>query len=357
VKLQRGHLGGRLDVDSGVSYISAVPTLRRLAKAGILACAAAAGAAFAGSFDQKPPKPPAPAENPPTKAKVELGKLLFFDKRLSRDFTVSCATCHDPHKGWTDQRPTPIGVRSQLGDRNTPTVLNAAYLPALFWDGRAASLEEQAKDPISNPKEMDMTHAEAAARIAAVPGYARPFKRAFGDKTVTIDRIVQALASFERTLVAAGSPYDRYAAGDAGALGPDAVRGLALFRGKAACESCHSGPNFTDGLFHDVGVGAQRKVPDLGRFVATKLDGDRGAFKTPTLRNLDDTAPYMHDGSVATVAEAIDYFDRGGQPDARLSPLLRPLKLSAGEKSDLLAFLRSLNGDKRIIDEPKALPQ
>jgi len=346
-----------LDAVGDVSYIYAVPTLRYLARALILSCALISCGAFADSFDKKPPKPPAPADNPPTKAKIELGKLLFFDKRLSRDFTASCATCHDPRKGWSDQRPTPIGVRSQLGDRNTPTVLNSAYLSDFFWDGRATSLEMQAKDPITNPKEMDMTLDEAAARIAAVPGYARPFKRAFGDKTVNIDRIVQAIASFERTLVAAGAPYDRYAAGDAAALGPEAVRGLALFHGKAGCANCHSGPNFTDGLFHNVGVGAQRKLPDLGRYVATKRDGDRGAFKTPTLRNLDDTAPYMHDGSIATVAEAIDYFDRGGQPDARLSPLLRPLGLDAREKSDLLSFLQSLNGDKLVMEEPKTLPQ
>jgi cytochrome c peroxidase len=292
-----------------------------------------------------------------TTAKTRLGKLLFFDKRLSRDHTVACASCHDPRKGWTDQRPTPIGVRSQIGDRNAPTLLNAAYLPALFWDGRAPSLEEQAKSPIANPQEMDLTHAEAAARIAAVPGYARYFKRAFGDKTVSIDRIVQSIASFERTLVAAGSPYDRYEAGDRAALSEEAVRGLELFRGKAGCAACHTGRNFTDGLFHNLGVGAQRKQQDPGRFIVTKRAGDDGAFKTPTLRNLDDTAPYMHDGSQPTLAGVVDFFDRGGQPNPQLSPLIAPLHLKSAEKAALLAFLKSLNGDKLIVAEPKSLPQ
>ncbi|NNN06158.1 MAG: c-type cytochrome [Elusimicrobia bacterium] len=301
--------------------------------------------------------PPAPADNPTTKARVTLGRLLFFDKRLSRDLTVNCATCHDPRKGWTDGRPTPIGVRSQLGDRNTPTVLNAAYLPALFWDGRAATLEDQTKGPIANPKEMDMTLPEAAARIAAIKGYARYFRRAFGDEAATIDRIAKALAAFERTITAAGSPYDRYAAGDRSALSPAAARGLALFRGRAGCANCHSGPNFTDGQFHDIGVGAQRRIPDPGRFAATGRDGDRGAFKTPTLRNLDDTAPYMHDGSLATLADVLDFLDRGGQPDPRLSALIRPLGLTGAEKADLLAFLKSLDGDKHVVEAPVSLPR
>jgi len=321
------------------------------------ACRTAPGAVR--SFDPPPglPKPPAPPDNPPTRAKAELGRLLYFDKRLSRDFTVNCATCHNPRKGWTDQLPTPIGVRSQHGDRSAPTILNAAYLPSLFWDGRVASLEEQAKEPIANPREMDLTHAEAAARVGAARGYRRRFKSAFGDETVTIERISQAIATFERTLLSADAPYDRWAAGDAAALPADARRGLALFQGKARCGLCHPAPLFTDALFHNVGVGAQRRQPDLGRYVVTKRAGDRGAFKTPTLRNLSDTAPYMHDGSQAALAEVIDYFDRGGQPDPQLSPLMRPLSLSATEKAELLAFLRSLGGGKVIVEEPKALPQ
>lgn len=327
-------------------------------KRSVLGALAAAALLAGGSAPSRAlPKPEAPKDNATTKSKVALGRLLFFDKRLSRDSTVSCSTCHDPRKGWTDQRPTPIGVRSQIGDRNAPTLLNAAYLPIFFWDGRAGSLEEQAKEPISNPKEMDMTHAEAAARIGAIRGYARYFKRAFGDKKVTIERIVAAIASFERTITAAGSPYDRYVAGEATALSPAGARGLALFQGRAGCSSCHSGPNFTDGLFHNVGVGAQRQQPDVGRYVVTKREGDRSAFKTPTLRNLADTAPYMHDGSQATLAEVVDFFDRGGQPDPRLSALVKPLGLTAAEKEDLLAFLQGLNGDKVVVEEPKEMPR
>jgi cytochrome c peroxidase len=303
------------------------------------------------------PKPVAPPDDPPTRAKAVLGRLLYFDKRLSRDFTVNCATCHDPRKGWTDQLPTPIGVHSQHGDRSAPPVLNAAYSKIFFWDGRAASLEEQVKEPIANPREMDLSHAEAVARIAAIPGYRRYFKSAFGDKTVTIDRIAQAVATFERTVIGAGSPYDRFAGGDATALTPDAQRGLTLFQGKARCAVCHPSPLFTDDGFHNIGVGMQRRQLDLGRAGITKRDGDLGAFKTPTLRNLTDTAPYMHDGSQVSLAETLDYFDRGGQPNPRLSPLIRPLGLSAAEKADLIAFLRSLDGEKLIVEEPKTLPQ
>jgi len=302
-------------------------------------------------------KPPAPKDNPTTPAKAALGKLLFFDKRMSLDGTVSCATCHDPRKGWTDQRPTAIGVRQQLGRRNTPTVLNAAYHETQFWDGRAPSMEEQAKDPISNPKEMGLTHDQAVARIAAVKGYERYFKDAFGDPTVTIERIVQAESSFQRTLLTGDSPYDRYVAGKRDALKTNAVRGLAIFNGKASCASCHSGPDMTDGRFHNVGAGMHRRVQDLGRYEVTKQDKDKGAFRTPPLRNLSDTFPYMHDGSLATLEQVVEFFDRGGHPNPWLNSEIKPLRLSAEEKRDLLSFLVALNGDKVLVAEPQRLPQ
>lgn len=302
-------------------------------------------------------KPPVPKDNPLTAANIKLGKLLFFDKRMSLDGTVSCATCHDPKKGWTDQRPTTIGVRQQLGRRNSPTILNAAFHETQFWDGRAATMEEQAKDPISNPKEMALTHEQATARIAAVKGYARYFKAAFGDSKVTIERIVQALGSFQRTIITGDSPYDRYLAGDRKALKPEAVRGLAVFNGKASCASCHSGPDLTDGRFHNVGAGMQRRVQDLGRYEVTKHDSDKGSFKTPMLRNLSDTFPYMHDGSLATLEEVVDYFDRGGLPNPHLDPGVKPLGLTEEEKRSLVSFLRALNGDRVLVAEPKRFPQ
>lgn len=303
------------------------------------------------------PKPSAPKSNVTTPAKVALGKLLFFDKRMSLDGTVSCATCHDPRKGWTDQRPTTIGVRQQLGRRNTPTILNAAYHETQFWDGRALTMEEQAKDPISNPKEMGLSHAEATARIAEIKGYERHFLAAFGDTNITIELIVQALGSFQRTILTNDSPYDRYLAGARTALTKDATRGLAIFNGKGSCASCHTGPDLTDGRFHNVGAGMQRRVQDLGRYEVTKKDADKGAFRTPPLRNLSDTFPYMHDGSLATLEQVIEFFDKGGHPNPWLNSEIKPLSLSVEEKRDLLSFLAALNGDKVLISEPKRLPQ
>ena len=302
-------------------------------------------------------RPLDPKDNPTTQEKVALGKMLFFDKRLSLDKTVSCATCHDPRKGWTDQRPTTIGVRQQLGRRNSPTILNAAFHETQFWDGRALTMEEQAKDPISNPKEMGITHEQAVARIAEVNGYKRYFKVAFGDSKVTIERIVQAVGSFQRTILTGGSPYDRYLAGERAALKTDAARGLAIFNSKGRCASCHSGADLTDGRFHNVGAGMHRRVQDLGRYEVTKQDADKGAFRTPTLRNLSDTFPYMHDGSLATLEQVIEFFDKGGHPNPGLNPDIKPLGLSVDEKRDLVSFLGALNGDRVLIAEPKLLPQ
>lgn len=306
---------------------------------------------------QARPKPSDSKDNPTTKSKVKLGKLLFFDKRMSLDGTVSCASCHDPKKGWTDQRPTAIGVRQQLGRRNSPTVLNAAYRETQFWDGRAHSMEEQAKGPLSDPKEMGLTHDQAVARIAAIKGYESYFTAAFGDPKVSLERIVQALGSFQRTILTGGSPYDLHLVGKRRALEEDAQRGLALFNGKARCASCHTGPDLSDGRFHNVGAGMQRRVQDLGRYEVTKEDKDRGAFRTPILRNLSDTFPYMHDGSLATLEEVIDYFDRGGQANPWISPDMKPLGLTGPEKKDLAAFLLALNGDKVLTSAPTRFPQ
>lgn len=299
---------------------------------------------------------PVPEDNPQTKEKIELGRLLYFDKRLSRDSTVSCATCHDPSKGWTDQAPVSAGINGQKGGRSAPTVLNAAYLELQFWDGRAPSLEEQAKGPIQNPIEMGFTHEEAVARIAAVKGYRKLFKKAFGDDAVTIDRIAKAIASFERTAVTGNAPYDRFEAGDKSALTEAQQRGMALFFGKANCSVCHTGKSFTDGDFHNIGVGMLAAKPDLGRFEVSKEERLKGAFKTPTLRNLSDTAPYMHDGSQKTLEEVVDYYDRGGEKNEWLSGDIRPLALTKEERADLVAFLKALDGDKVVVAAPKRFP-
>jgi cytochrome c peroxidase len=300
--------------------------------------------------------PDVPEDNPLTKAKVELGKLLYFDKRLSRDGSVSCATCHDPKKGWTDQAPVSTGIKGQKGTRSSPTVLNSAYLDVQFWDGRAASLEEQAKGPIQNPVEMGFTHEEAVKRLAGIKGYPPLFKAAFGDPAVSIDRVAKAIASFERTVITGNAPYDRQEA-KKGDMKPAARRGMALYFGKANCSVCHSGPSFTDSQFHNLGVGMSAAKPDLGRYDQTKREADKGAFKTPTLRNLKDTAPYMHDGSQKTLAEVVAFYNKGGEKNPHLSDKMRPLNLTAAEQKDLLAFLDALNGDPVAVKEPTAFPK
>jgi cytochrome c peroxidase len=297
-----------------------------------------------------------PADNPMTAAKVALGKLLYFDGRLSRDGTVSCATCHDPAKGFTDQAPVSTGVEGKKGTRSAPTVVNTAFNLFQFWDGRSPSLEEQAKGPIENPVEMATTHAVCVKKIAEVVGYKPLFRAAFGTEEVTIDRIAQAIASFERTVLSGNSAWDRYVAGQKDALSESAARGLELFEGKALCTRCHVGFNLTDGIFHNLGVGMKAAKPDLGRFVVTKAKEDTGAFKTPTLRDLQRTAPYMHDGSQATLEEVVDFYDRGGEPNPWLDVKVVKLGLSAQEKADLLAFLRSLEGDWKP-EPPPALPK
>ena len=298
-----------------------------------------------------------PADNPPTAAKVELGKMLYFDGRMSKDGTVSCATCHDPAKGFTDQLPVSKGIRGQLGGRNAPSVINSAFNLFQFWDGRAATLEEQAKGPIANPIEMGASHELCVATIASIQGYKPLFVAAFGSPEVTIDRIAQAIASFERTVLSGNSAWDRHVyANDATALSDSAKRGLELFEGKANCTRCHVGFNLSDSLFHNLGVGMAATKPDLGRYEVTKDEKDKGAFKTPILRDLLKTAPYMHDGSVTTLEAVVELYDRGGEANPWLDPKMVKLGLSAQEKQDLVAFLRSLEGDWKPV-APPALPK
>jgi cytochrome c peroxidase len=298
-----------------------------------------------------------PEDNPITPAKIELGKLLYFDPRLSVDGTISCATCHDPQKAFTDHRPVARGVGDEEGRRNSPTVLNAAYHYFQFWDGRAGSLEEQAKGPIENPVEMAMPHDLAVQRLRSIEGYRPYFEAAFGDGAVDMDRVAKAIATFERTLLSGNSAWDRYVYGDEeDALDPAAQRGLALFEGKANCTRCHLGFHLTDGLFHNLGVGMDSEEPDLGRYEVTGQEQDKGAFKTPTLRDIQRTGPYMHDGSVKTLEEVVDLYVRGGEENPWLDVNMEPLDLDEQEIQDLLAFLRSLEGDWKPV-EPPALPE
>ncbi len=298
-----------------------------------------------------------PDNNPLTPEKIELGKMLYFEKRLSKDGTVSCATCHDPKKGFTDQSTFSTGINGQKGTRNSPTVINAGYNLFQFWDGRAPSLEEQAKGPIENPVEMGNTHTAVVGNIQKIEGYKPYFKSAFGDDSVTIDRIAQAIASFERTILSGNSAWDRHTQNkDQTALSESAKRGLVLFEGKARCTQCHVGFNLSDGVFHNIGVGMKAEKPDLGRFEQSKQEKDKGAFKTPILRDLLKTAPYMHDGSVKTLEEVIDLYNRGGEPNQWLDPKMKPLDLTKDESADLLEFLKSLEGDVPQVDEPK-LPE
>lgn len=296
--------------------------------------------------------PDVPADNPVTGAKVDLGKKLYFDKRLSRDGTVSCATCHDPAKGWTDQAPVSSGIHDQKGGRSAPTVLNSAYMEFQFWDGRAKTLEDQAKGPIQNPIEMGFTHEACVGKLHSIKGYAPLFKKAFGDETIDIDRVAKAIATFERTILTGNAPYDRWQAGDKKAMSASAVRGFNLFHGKASCAFCHDGFNFSNSDFHNLGVGMQAAKPDLGRYDQTKADEDKGKFKTPTLRNLKHTAPYMHDGSQKTLAEVVDFYNRGGEKNAQLDGRIKPLNLAKEESADLLAFLDALNGDTVAVKAP-----
>lgn len=323
----------------------------------------AAPARAAGAYAAKVPlglkgAPDDPDDNPTTAEKVALGKALYFDKRLSADGTVSCATCHDPSKGWTDRSPVSTGIKGQKGGRSAPTVLNAAYMDVQFWDGRAPSLEEQAKGPIQNPIEMGSTHELTVKRLAGIKGYAPLFQAAFGDETVDIGRVAKAIAAFERTVLTGNSPYDRWQAGDKTAMSAAAVRGFNLFNDpkRANCSICHDGFNFSDSDFHNLGVGLKAKKPDLGRYEITKAEKDKGAFKTPTLRNLADTAPYMHDGSEKTLKQVVEFYNRGGEKNPQLDGRIRPLGLKPAEVDDVVAFLDALNGDKVLIAPPE-LPE
>lgn len=301
------------------------------------------------------PPVPTPLDNPQTDEKVRLGRMLYFDGRLSRDGSVSCATCHKPETGWANRSPTDTGIGGQVGGRNSGTIIDAAYMRFQFWDGRAGSLEAQAVGPIANPIEMGETLENVVRKLDAIPGYRSAFERVFGTG-VTADGIAKAIAAFERTIIAGPSPYDRHLAGDRHALSRSALRGLALFNGKGHCSACHSGPTFSDQGFHNLGIGTDAAQPDIGREQVTHDPADRGRFKTPGLRNVAETPPYLHDGSEPTLAAVVELYDRGGVPNPNLDPMMLPLALTDREKADLVAFLEALTGPVAPVTAPTLPP-
>lgn len=353
-----------------------------LAAASVAALASSASAEE-GVLPALPPgvlEPEIPADNPPTAAKVELGRRLYFDARLSTDGTIACATCHAPESAFADPRETATsaGAGGALGARNAPTVLNAAFLATQFWDGRAATLEEQAAQPITNPIEHGFADAAAAeAKLRALPEYAPLFAEAFGEGEITLARAAQAIATFERTLISLDAPIDKFLAGDAGAISESARRGWELFNGKARCNTCHGHievlPFFTDDLFHNLGVGIERvqnfdalaarvaealaagqsieslqlsgaEADELGRAMVSGEPKDIGAFKTPQLRNVALTAPYMHDGSEPTLISVMELYDRGGNKNRYLSGEMQALQLTETERADLVALMHTFTG-------------
>jgi cytochrome c peroxidase len=305
-----------------------------------------------------------PDDNPYTPEKAELGRLLFFDKRLSSDGTIACASCHDPKKAFTDGAAVSTGIGGQRGGRSAPTVINRAYSTLQFWDGRASSLEDQARGPIANSLEMTH-HKEASAahqtcvkRLREIPGYAERFQKVFGTRDFTIDHVAQAIATFERTVLSGNAPFDRYKAGDTKAMTEAQVRGMNVFYEKSACDACHIGFNFSDGSYANIGIGMDSKKPDLGRYTITHREEDKGAFKVPTLREIEHTGPYMHDGRFKTLEEVVEHYNKGGIKNPQLDSRMKPLNLTEQDKKDLVEFLKALSGEGwQHIKAPTEFPQ
>jgi cytochrome c peroxidase len=287
---------------------------------------------------------PIPEDNPITEERVALGRLLFFDPLLSIDGSTSCSSCHRPDQAFSDSVRFSRGVYGRTGRRNAPSILNVAYREAFFWDGRATTLEQQVLVPIQDTLEMALTLPILEARLHADAVYSRAFERAFGEPASS-ENVARAVASYLRTLRSANSDADRFRShGDTAALTPLARRGFELFVGKGRCTSCHVGATLADAEFHNTGVAWRTgSVTDSGRFTISGTAQDVGAFKTPSLRNLALTAPYMHDGSLLTLTDVIDFYDRGGNRNPYLDPMIRPIGFSSDEKAALLAFLHSLS--------------
>jgi cytochrome c peroxidase len=302
-----------------------------------------------------------PADNPITKEKVELGRLLFFDKRLSANNTIACASCHIPALAFTDGQPVSTGINSQQGGRSAPTAINRGFSTAQFWDGRAATLEDQSIGPFANLIEHGFaSHDELIKKINSIKGYKKLFSDVYGKKKLTKENVGRAIAAFQRTLISGNSPFDRFDYdGDQKAISESAKRGKNLFFDKARCNLCHMGTNFSDEKFHNIGIGwDDSDTLDLGRYRVSKNEKDLGAFKTPTLREITKTAPYMHDGRFATLEDVIKHYNKGGVKNPFLDNQVIPLNLSDLEIKDLLSMLRSLEGEGwQHVRAPTEFPQ
>jgi cytochrome c peroxidase len=303
---------------------------------------------------KRPTEIPFPSDNPFSDAKFRLGRTLFFDPILSGSEVRSCASCHNPGLSWGDGQPRAIGEKQQALPLRTPTLLNIAWVPKLGWDGHFRDLESVAMSPITATNNMNLSEQAMVQRLAAIPGYVDAFDAAFGEGDVTVRKMEFALATFQRTIVSKGAPFDRWLGGDQAAVSEAAKRGFDLFNGKANCAACHSGWAFTDASFHDIG---SARGDDIGRGrLFPNSVALRYAFKTPTLRDVARRAPYMHDGSVPTLEAVIDLYNRGGIDRPSRAEEIHPLSLTDNEKADLIAFLRTLNGAPESVSFP-ALPR
>lgn len=285
---------------------------------------------------------PIPEDNPMSPEKIALGETLFKDPRLSGNKTVSCMTCHSPGLGFSNGTPVSAGIEGKLGTRNSLSVLNSGYHTSFFWDGRAKTLEEQALGPIENPVEMDQNLDELIKKLKNVDEYKQQFKQVFNDE-ITKDNLAKAIAAYERTVVMDKTPFDDYLAGNDKAISEEAKEGMVLFAGKANCMVCHGGPTLSDNQFHNIGITSE----DLGRFDVTKKEEDKGAFRTPQLRGLMYTAPFMHSGQFKTLDEVVSFYNKGGDNTPNQSELIKPLNLTKDEEKALVAFLESLSDDKK----------
>ncbi len=300
------------------------------------------------------PAVPVPEDNPMTDEKIELGKMLYFDKRLSKDGKISCATCHDPKMAWTEHTPTSTGIDGQVGGANSPTVINAAFAPAQFWDGRAKSLEEQALGPIENEIEMGHKLEDLIPELNEIAGYKERFQEVFGTD-VTSDGIAKAIAAFERTVLSGNSPYDQFEDGNEDALNEAQKQGMKLFD-DLGCSSCHAPPIFSNYKYYNAGVGSGKETPDEGRKAVTGDDKDMGKFRVPMLREVANTGPYFHDGSCDSLEKAVAMMAGGGIANDNLSVLLKGIgskEVSAEDQANLVEFLKALSGEFPVIAPPE----
>ncbi len=303
------------------------------------------------------PPLPVPEDNPMTVEKVALGKMLYFDKRISADNSISCATCHDPKMAWAEHTPTSTGIEKQVGARNSPTVINAAYATSQFWDGRSPSLEDQALGPVENSIEMGHSMEAVVEAFTKIPEYQKRFKEVFG-REVNKEDFGRAIAAFERTILSGNSPYDKFKAGDENALTEAQKRGMHTFE-DAGCTVCHTPPLFSNYRFYNAGVGVDKEKPDPGRKEVTGRDNDMGAMRVPGLREVANTHPYFHDGSAKTLEEAVALMAAGGKDNPNLSPMLKAVRaaeLTKDDEKDIVEFLKALSGEYPIV-EPPQLPE